>query len=80
MAEARVISQSGEENKENNPNETAVLQATLNRLSIDYEEVKRTITDRDTEVTGLKTHLEQANKQIEDLVRILLVKIYALAK
>lgn len=68
VAEARVIEQSGEEDKENNPNEAAVLQATLNRLNIDHEEVKRTVADRDLELSSLKSQLEAANKQVEELV------------
>ncbi|XP_071107811.1 general vesicular transport factor p115-like [Haliotis cracherodii] len=67
VAEARVIEQSGEEDKENNPNEAAVLQATLNRLNIDHEEVKRTVADRDLELSSLKSQLEAANKQVEEL-------------
>jgi hypothetical protein len=48
-AEAQIISQNdNEENKENNPSETAVLSATVNRLNIDLQECRQIITKKDS--------------------------------
>jgi predicted RNase H-like nuclease (RuvC/YqgF family) len=68
-AEAQIISQNdNEENKENNPSETAVLSATVNRLNIDLQECRQIITKKDSEISRLQVQYNESVRQLETLV------------
>ncbi|KAJ8315913.1 hypothetical protein KUTeg_006547 [Tegillarca granosa] len=68
VSEAKVLSQfEGEEDKENNPSETAVLQATVNRLNSDLQEVRHLVTEREQEINRLEELNKDLNKSVEKL-------------
>lgn len=68
-AEAQIISQNdNEENKENNPSETAVLSATVNRLNIDLQECRQIITNKDSEISRLQVQYSESVRQLDTLV------------
>ncbi|KAK3089231.1 hypothetical protein FSP39_001968 [Pinctada imbricata] len=66
LAETRVLNQS-EEDKENNPSESAVLQTTISRLQSDLQELRQTVAEKDNEISRINTQNSDALKQIEDL-------------
>ncbi|XP_033738729.1 general vesicular transport factor p115-like isoform X2 [Pecten maximus] len=69
VSDAKVLAYqtAGEEDKENNPSEVAVLQATVNRIKCDLQEAQHMVTERDAEVSRLTTLHSEAQKQIECL-------------
>ncbi|XP_069124785.1 general vesicular transport factor p115-like isoform X2 [Argopecten irradians] len=69
VSEAKVLAYqtAGEEDKENNPSEVAVLQATVNRIKCDLQEAQHAVSERDAEVSRLTTLHNEAQKQIEYL-------------
>lgn len=70
LAEAQVLAQTSGEDKENNPNELAVMQATLNRIQSENKQVQTTLGEREQELSLLKIqHTEQQNT-IEQLVSL----------
>ena len=71
VAEARVLSQdTSEENKENNPSETAVLHQTVNKLNSDLHELRIESSNKDAEIDSLKSQCSQVQYQLEELVSI----------
>lgn len=66
ISEAKVLAyiSDGEEDKENNPSEVAVLQATVNRLNIDLQDTQKTLKDRDVEISRLQVLQTDTEKQI----------------
>ncbi|XP_060071350.1 general vesicular transport factor p115-like [Ylistrum balloti] len=72
VSEAKVLAYqtAGEEDKENNPSEVAVLQATVNRIKCDLQEAQHIVTERDAEVSRLATLHTEAQKQIEYLNQV----------
>ncbi|XP_052068337.1 general vesicular transport factor p115-like [Mytilus californianus] len=77
-AEAQIITQNDtEENKENNPSETAVLSATVNRLNIDLQECRQIITNKDSEISRLQVQYNEAGKQVENLKQTAVVNSHS---
>ena len=69
VSEARVVSQdTSEENKENNPSETAVLHQTVNKLNSDLHELRIESSNKDAEIDNLKSQCSQVQYQLEELV------------
>lgn len=69
MAEARVSAQElGEEDKENNPSETAVLQQTVNRLNTDLHELRVLVSNKDAEIKKLSSECSQLQSQLQEVV------------
>ncbi|XP_070186346.1 general vesicular transport factor p115-like isoform X2 [Littorina saxatilis] len=66
VSEAKLLSQGGggEGVKENGPTETALLQASLSRLNSDVEELKKQCTQKDTEITSLRSQLDNAQADL----------------
>ncbi|XP_050394510.1 general vesicular transport factor p115 isoform X2 [Patella vulgata] len=65
QAEVQILSQeNGDENKENNPNEAAVVQATLQKMNTDLE---RSLADRDNEISRLQDLLQGCKKEVEQI-------------
>ncbi|KAL5018601.1 hypothetical protein ScPMuIL_004323 [Solemya velum] len=67
LAEAQVLAQTSGEDKENNPNELAVMQATLNRLQSENQQIQATLTERDKELSQLKIEHKEQQDTIEQL-------------
>ncbi|OWF47972.1 General vesicular transport factor p115 [Mizuhopecten yessoensis] len=72
VSEAKVLAYQtdGEEDKENNPSEVAVLQATVNRIKCDLQEAQHMLKERDAEVSRLTTKHNEAQRQIDNLNNI----------
>lgn len=69
VVEARISTQDlGDENKENNPSETAVLQQTVNRLNTDLHEMRVLVTNKDAEIHRITSDCSQLQTQLQDLV------------
>ncbi|WAQ95724.1 USO1-like protein [Mya arenaria] len=69
VAEARLGAQElGEEDKENNPSETAVLQQTVTRLNTDLHELNLEVTNKDMEINRITSQCTQLQSQLEDAV------------
>lgn len=70
VSEAKLLSQGGggEGVKENGPTETALLQASLSRLNSDVEELKKQCTQKDTEITSLRSQLDNAQADLVQAV------------
>ena len=67
--EARVNAQeTNDENKENNPSETAVLHQTVNKLNSDLHELRIECSNKDAEIEQLKSQCNQVQYQLEELV------------
>ncbi|XP_053393471.1 general vesicular transport factor p115-like isoform X2 [Mercenaria mercenaria] len=71
VAEARVVAQDlGEEDKENNPSETAVLQQTVNRLNTDLHELRVEVSSKDAEIHRLNSECSQLQTQLQQVQSI----------
>ena len=71
VAEARVNAQdTNDEDKENNPSETAVLHQTVNKLNSDLHELRIESSNKDVEIESLKSQCSQVQYQLEELVSI----------
>ena len=69
MVEARVVAQEmGEEDKENNPSETAVLQQTVNRLNTDLHELRVELSNKDAEIQKVNSECSQLQTQLQQVV------------
>lgn len=58
----------GEENKENNPSETAVLQQTVNRLNMDLHELRVVLSNKDADIQKLNSECSQLQTQLQEVV------------
>ena len=58
-----------EEDKENNPSETAVLQQTVTRLNSDLHNLRLEVTHRDSEIQRITSHCEQLQMQLQEQVQ-----------
>ena len=73
VAEARVNAQDTcDENKENNPSETAVLHQTVSKLNSDLHELRLESSNKDAEIEQLKSQCNQVQYQLEELVSSIL--------
>lgn len=63
----------GEENKENNPSETAVLQQTVNRLNMDLHELRVVLSNKDADIQKLNSECSQLRTQLQEVVSICIV-------
>ncbi|XP_060552490.1 general vesicular transport factor p115-like isoform X2 [Ruditapes philippinarum] len=71
VVEARVVAQEmGEEDKENNPSETAVLQQTVNRLNTDLHELRVELSNKDAEINKLNSECSQLQTQLQQVQSI----------
>ncbi|XP_076450445.1 general vesicular transport factor p115-like isoform X2 [Babylonia areolata] len=66
MSEARLLSQSGgsEDNKENGPSESALLQASVSRLTSDVEELRAQCAHKDVEIVSLRSQLDRSQADL----------------
>ncbi|XP_013399199.1 general vesicular transport factor p115-like [Lingula anatina] len=68
IAEAKVLVQNGEGSSgEQDPADSAVLQATVNRVKADMEQLQQSLAAKDTELTDMKQKFHEAEKQISEL-------------
>ena len=69
VAEARLGSQEiGDEDKENNPSETAVLQQTVNRLNTELHEMRVLVTNKDAEIHRITSECSNLQTQLQESV------------
>ncbi|KAL4240944.1 Vesicle-mediated ER to Golgi transport protein [Mactra antiquata] len=68
VSEARVSTQDmSEEDKENNPSETAVLQQTVNRLNTDLHELRAVLANKDADIFKLKADCDNLQSQLQQV-------------
>lgn len=69
-SEARVLAQTTEsdENKENNPSEIAVLQSTMEKTNAELQDTRKSLTDRQEEVSRLSSQVATLEKEKTELV------------
>lgn len=70
VANARITSTEyiGEENKENNPSETAVLQQTVSRLNTELHEIRDIVSSKDAEINNLNTQCSHIQAKLDEVV------------
>lgn len=59
-----------EEDKENNPSETAVLQQTVNRLNSDLNELRFDVSNKDGDIHRLSSECNRLQAQLQQVVSI----------
>ncbi|KAH3872422.1 general vesicular transport factor p115-like isoform X2 [Dreissena polymorpha] len=68
VLEARVNAQDlADEDKENNPSETAVLQQTVNRLNTELHELRLHVSNKDTEIHRVTSECSSLQRQLKEL-------------
>lgn len=69
-SEARVLAQTTEsdENKENNPSEIAVLQSMMEKTNAELQDTRKSLTDRQEEVSRLSSQVATLEKEKTELV------------
>ncbi|XP_064603331.1 general vesicular transport factor p115-like [Liolophura sinensis] len=71
VSEARVLAQTieSDENKENNPSEVAVLQSTVEKTNAELQDTRKSLTDRQEEVSRLSSRVAMLEKEKSELVQ-----------
>lgn len=69
LTEAKLLSQPGgdEEGQQNGPTESAVLQASVNRLNSDIEELKQSCGQKDSQILSLRSQLDNSYAELSQL-------------
>ena len=74
ISEAKSLVQSaGEENGVGEPPETAVLQASVKRLTSEVDELKAALSQKDEELHQSQAQFNDTNTQLQQLVRLFVV-------
>ena len=71
VSEAKLISHNGQNGRENGPSDSALLQASMSRLTSDVDGLKQQCAQKDAEISSLRSQLDRAQADLLHLVSFL---------